>query len=83
LIAYWGGVEPQTRFLLYSRGFATQPERDQLVSDLVQRFPALRNRVLMFHVPGDERASFRDPATAAALRQQVVAMLREDWRGGD
>src|SRR5262245_29527670 len=83
LMAYWGSAEPQTRFLLYSRGFPTQPERDQFVSDLVQRFPALRSRVLMFHVPGDERASFRDPATAAALRQQVVAMLREEWRAGD
>jgi hypothetical protein len=83
LMAYWGSAEPQTRFLLYSRGFPTQPERDRFVSDLVQRFPALRSRVLLMHVPGDERASFRDPATAAALRQQVVAMLREDWRGGD
>jgi serine/threonine protein kinase len=83
LMAYWGSVEPQTRFLLYSRGFPTQAERHRLVSDLVQRFPALRSRVLIMHVPGDERASFRDPATSAALKQQVVAMLREEWRAGD
>src|SRR5262245_48502389 len=83
LMAYWGSAESQTRFLIYSRGFSTQPERDQFVSDLVQRFPALRSRVLLMHVPGGERASFRDPATAAALRQQVVAMLREEWRAGD
>jgi hypothetical protein len=82
LMAYWGSVEPQTRFLVYSRGFATQSERHQFVSDVIQRFPVLRNRVLMMHVPGDERASFRDPATAAALKQHVVAMLREEWRGG-
>ena len=82
LMAYWGSAEPQTRFLIYSRGFPTESERHQFVSDLVQRFPVLRSRVLMMHVPGDGRATFRDPAIAAALKQQVVAMLREEWRGG-
>ena len=82
LLAYWGSAEPQTRFLLYSRGFPTESERHQFVSDVIQRFPVLRNRLLLMHVPGDERASFRDPVTAAALKQHVVAMLREEWRGG-
>jgi hypothetical protein len=83
LLAYWGSVEPQTRFLLYSRGFPTESERHQFVSDFVQRFPVLRSRVLLIHVPGDEHATFRDPATAAALKQQVVAMLGEEWRGSN
>jgi serine/threonine protein kinase len=78
LMAYWGTAEPRTGFLLYSRGFPTESERRQFVADLVQRFPVLRNRVRIMHVAGDERASFRDPATAAALKEQVVAMLREE-----
>lgn len=53
------------------------------IADLPQqRFPVLRDRLLLMHIPGDERATFRDPATAAAVKQQVVAMLREEWRGG-
>ncbi|HQR44972.1 MAG TPA: serine/threonine-protein kinase [Thermoanaerobaculia bacterium] len=78
-LAYVASAEPQTRFLIYSRGFETPEERSDFILQLEQRFPVLRGRVFMMHVPGDDRATFRDPATAAALKRQVAAMLAEDW----
>ena len=38
------------------------------------RFPALRGRVFTWQVPLD-RATYRDPVTAAEIREEVVALL--------
>jgi hypothetical protein len=64
---------PGTKFLVYTRrSEALQVWTDQLE----KRFPQLRDRVFTMIVPGGpEHATFRDPATAQALRQQVQAIL--------
>jgi hypothetical protein len=79
-LAYVASREPQTRFLVYSRGFATPEERSDFTRQLEQRFPVLSGRVFLMHVPGDDRASFRDPATASVIKRQVETMLAEDWK---
>jgi predicted Ser/Thr protein kinase len=74
-LAYVGGQRPYTRFLIYTRGFADEAERRAWVSAVEQRFPHLAGRVAMVHVPGDDAATFRDPATAAMIKREVEALL--------
>ena len=74
-LAYVGGQRPYTRFLIYTRGFAEEAERRAWVSEVEQRFPHLEGRVVMVHVPGDDAATFRDPATAAMIKREVEALL--------
>jgi hypothetical protein len=72
-LGYAGLGNPTTKFLTYTRRSADQAA---WVSDLEKRFPQLKGRVVALIVPGGpERATFRDPATASALRQQVLSLL--------
>ena len=74
-LGFVGLANPDTQFVVYTRGFGTEPERQAWVTETVQRFPALQNRVRMLHIPGGKKATFRDPATRQMVRQQVEAIL--------
>jgi len=74
-LAYIGLGNPRTKFLVYSRrSWANETERAQWVQSVEARFPALRGRVNAWMVPLD-RATFRDPTTAAEIRKQVETLL--------
>ena len=75
-IGYIGQGNPRTRFFVYSRGaWESDPQNQQRWVDSVEaRFPALRGRVFTWQVPLD-RATYRDPVTAAEIREEVVALL--------
>ena len=80
LVAVFGYVaasNPRTQFVVYSRGYFTTPEAaTRFVAEAETRFPALRGRIQTFVVPGGlERATFRDPATATAIRDRVRRVL--------
>lgn len=74
-LGYVGLAEPATKFVVYSRGFAAEHERNDWVADTERRFPSLKNRVQLMHIPGDEQATFRDPPTQAAVRDRVKRLL--------
>jgi len=74
-LGFVGLANPRTQFVVYTRGFATDAERQAWVTETVQRFPALQGRVRMLHVPGEEKATFRDPATRRLVKQQVESIL--------
>jgi len=74
-LGYVGLAEPATGFVVYSRGFAAEHERNDWVADTERRFPSLKNRVQLMHIPGDEQATFRDPRTQAAVRDRVKRLL--------
>jgi hypothetical protein len=71
--------DPQTEFLIYSRGSGgawPEAEREAWVSEIERRFPQVEGRVATFYVTGEEEVrSFRDPAIGRVLREQVVAIL--------
>ena len=79
-LGFIGLANPRTQFVVYSRGFPTKTERQAWVSETVERFPALQGRVRMLHIPGDERATFRAPATRAMVRHEVEAILGDAAR---
>jgi len=68
-------AEPFTVFVVYSRGFSTERERADWVSETEQRFPALRGRVQMMHIAGAEKATFRSAETRQAVRDRVSLLL--------
>ena len=74
---YIAAINPRTRFLVYSRGrFATKELTTTWMSGVVARFPMLQGRVHLMSMPGGRAsATFRDPATARVLRDQVKAIL--------
>jgi hypothetical protein len=74
---YIGTTNPRTRFLVYSRRhFATKELTTAWMSGVVARFPTLQGRVYLMSMPGGRAsATFRDPATARMLRDQVKAIL--------
>ena len=74
-LGYVGAARPHTRFLIYTRGLGAESERRAWVSEVEQRFPHLAGRVVLVHVPGDDAATFRDPATAAMIKREVEALL--------
>jgi serine/threonine protein kinase len=64
---------PATKFLTYTR---RSEDQGAWVLDLERRFPQLKGRVVALTVPGgSEHATFRDPETKKALRQQVKSIL--------
>ena len=82
LMAFFGYValgDPQTKFLVYSRGHGGQwPEEDRSawVVDVEGRFPQLEGRLFTMKVPvGPDGASFRDPVTGGMIRERVVSLL--------
>ncbi len=79
-LGYIGLGNPQTRVIVYSRGFRI---RDAWVAEVESRFPALSGRVVAVDVPvGDDGASFRDPETAGMMKDLVeeILQLRESER---
>jgi serine/threonine protein kinase len=74
-LGFVGLANTRTQFIVYTRGFAAETERDAWVDETVQRFPALRGRLRMLHIAGDERATFRDPATRVAVKHEVESIL--------
>ena len=75
-LAYVAARNPRTRFIVYSRSvFQTHGGEEQWVAAQVARLPVLRNRLHAFIVPGQEKASFREPQTAQLLRARVARVL--------
>ena len=74
---YVGSANPRTRFLVYSRGAFSTPDKAALfVANAETRFPALRGRLHTINIPGDpDKATFRDPETARLIRDRVKAIL--------
>jgi tRNA A-37 threonylcarbamoyl transferase component Bud32 len=75
-MGYIGQGNPDTKFLIYSRGSwqGDTEVRLEWVRSVESRFPALLGRVTSWQVPLD-RPTYRDPATAAEIRAQVEALL--------
>ncbi len=75
-LGFIGQGNPRTRFLVYSRGgWDGDPQvRQRWVESVESRFPVLRGRVTAWQVPRD-RATYRDPTTAAEIRAQVEALM--------
>ncbi|MEO5896653.1 MAG: serine/threonine-protein kinase [Vicinamibacterales bacterium] len=74
-LGYVALAEPRTRFVVYSRGFPTEAERAEWVGNTEGRFPALKGRLVLMHIEGNEQASFRSPATRRAVHDLVKRLL--------
>ncbi len=75
-IGYVGQANPNTRFIVYSRGsWADEAERSQWVKTMEERFPVLRGRVEAMKVPRD-RATFRNPTTGGEIRNLIEEQLK-------
>jgi hypothetical protein len=78
-LGYAGLSDRKARFLVYSRGNGREWDeafRQDWVQNVERRFPVVKGRVFTIDVKGGiEKASFRDPATIAALRRSVVSIL--------
>ena len=82
-LGYVGLGDPQTKFLVYSRGRGgrwPQEDRTAWVAEIEGRFPQLKGRVFTMKVPVDEDGvgSFRDPVTGQMIRERVVDLLELD-----
>jgi len=83
LVALLGLVatdDPETRFIVYSRGtgggWPDQTYRDDWVRQAEGRFPALKGRIITVAVPGGlADGSFRNPDTVATFRELVSSTL--------
>jgi serine/threonine protein kinase len=84
--AYVAAVNPNTKFLVYSRRAFEDTRYATWRDEVVARFPVLRGRVEVFSVAhgdaelavlglGKVPASFRDPRTARDVRSRIEAML--------
>jgi hypothetical protein len=72
---YVAGINPRTRFLVYSRSAFTDPQvAAQWVKDWETRLPAIRGRLHTLSVPCDEQATFRNPDIANTLRERVAVI---------
>jgi hypothetical protein len=75
-IGYVGGVNPRTRFLVYTRGLSDEAARVAWEQGMVRRFPTLKDRLSGIHIAvRDGTASFRDPQTVEQVRQAVRSLL--------
>ena len=79
-LGYAGLSNPRTRFLIYSRGgtgpWSTAEYRQTWAQNIAHRFPRLKGRIFTIDVPGgDEKATFRDPATIALVRKNVATIF--------
>ena len=82
-LGYVGLGDPQTKFLVYSRGRGgrwPQEDRTAWVAEIEGRFPQLKGRTFTMKVPVDEdgAGSFRDPVTGQMIRERVVDLLELD-----
>jgi hypothetical protein len=74
-LGYIGLAEPRTKFVVYSRSFETGREQSEWVAETERRFPALRGRVQLMHIPGHDQATFRNPEIRRAVRERVKQLL--------
>jgi len=74
-IGYVGLANPRTRFIVYSRSWMNAGGGPLWVSELQGRFPHLRGRVQTIDVTGHPEPSFRDPTSAAKMRNDVIRTL--------
>ena len=75
-MGYIGQGDPQTRFVVYSRGsWPDEAARTQWIVAMEERFPALRGRVEAMRVLLD-RATFRNPVTGGEIRALIEAQLK-------
>jgi hypothetical protein len=79
-VGYVGLGDPQTKFLIYSRGSGGKwPEEEQTawLHEIEKRFPQVKGRVFTMKVPvgPDGAGSFREPATGQMIRERVVELL--------
>ncbi|MGZ6142062.1 MAG: serine/threonine-protein kinase [Myxococcales bacterium] len=74
-LAFVGTRSPLTTFVIYTRGRPAASDRAAWISETEERFPELRGRLQMVHVPGDEKATFRDPAVKKSIRELVITTL--------
>jgi len=79
-LGYAGSANPQTRFLIYSRGRAGEwgetAHRRDWVQNAERRFPVLRGRVFTLNVEGGANGRLRDSGTVAQFRRSVESILR-------
>jgi len=79
LLGYIGEGDPDTQFLVYSRGtgggsFGT--ENDGWIAELEGRFPSLAGRVHTMLVPGGiDGGGYRQPDAVSLVRERVQALL--------
>ena len=75
-LGYVGLGDSETRFVVYTRGFGQESQREAWVSEIEGRFPTLSGRVTALHIPGgEESATFRDPQTVRLIRDLVRGLL--------
>jgi hypothetical protein len=75
-MGYVGQANPNTRFIVYSRGsWKDEAARALWVRTIQERFPVLRGHVVAMRVPLD-RATFRDPITGGEIRQLIEGQLK-------
>ena len=79
-IGYVGLANPRSKFIVYSRDWSDAGGGSRWVSELQGRFPHLRGRVLTVQATGRPEPSFRDPASAANMRRNVIRLLDLDGR---
>lgn len=79
-MGYVATVLPGVKFLVYSRGtdvrWKSDEFRAQWVENCEQRFPALKGGLVTMlvkpsSIPGSERGTFKDPATASEIQEHV------------
>ena len=74
--AYVAARNPRTHFIVYSRRtFQRKGGEAAWLANEEARLPILRGRLHPLTVPGLERASFRQPATAQLIRTRVMEVL--------
>ena len=75
---YLAATNPRTRFLVYSRGriWPDSSTEDEWARNVAARFPRLTGRLFTMVVPGQSKATFRDPETAKLLRSRVQEILQ-------
>ena len=74
-LGFVGLGNPDTMFIVYTRGLMANLDRPAWLVETEQRFQALKGRVSILHVPGGTKATFRDPATRTLVREMVVSTL--------
>jgi serine/threonine protein kinase len=79
LIAFLGYIaagNPNTKFFVYSRGMGGGWDTKEWTTNAARRFPALKGRIMSWRVPGEEKATFRDPNLAKEIKNTVKSILK-------
>lgn len=71
-IGYAGLANPSTKFIVYSRSWDNIGGWKPWVTEVENRFPHVRGRVIAIDVTGSPEPSFRDPHMAAQIRRLAM-----------